>query len=169
MIAQAERVRRRVYEHGRCEANVHWPGSHLHHSPTAASPHWCLHGPCQQPSREACSGIAIYSRIQGDTNRQEKTMANGRDADMKSQSAVPYVCKVAIEESSSKGLQKETQKQKYRCAMTYIYLVHICPILQEQLGHFGMTLFSSIVDRGAAAFLKFKWRKERGRRAVVRR
>ena len=36
----------------------------------------------------------------------------------------------------------------------YIGLVHICPLLQQQLRHFGMTLLSSPVERGPAIILK---------------
>ena len=36
------------------------------------------------------------------------------------------------------------------CAMTYIGSVHICPLLQQQLHHIGMTTLSSPVERGLA-------------------
>ena len=37
---------------------------------------------------------------------------------------------------------------------TYIGLVHICPFFHQQLGHFGLTIDSSIVERGVAIILR---------------
>ena len=44
--------------------------------------------------------------------------------------------------------------------MTYIGLVHICPLLQQHLHHFGMTIVSSHVERGLAIILKGPGEKE---------
>ena len=53
------------------------------------------------------------------------------------------------EEESERGLSSDNE----RVMMTYICLVHICPLLQQHLHHFSMTILSSTVQSGLAKSL----------------
>ena len=54
----------------------------------------------------------------------------------------------------SRGSMAVTTASDSGCEMTYTGFVHICPLLQQRIHHFNMTIVSSPLERGVAISLK---------------